>query len=108
MRGKRLPEVAGHSREAWPAASDSGRWKRQAISRAGSLSMQAPTIMPPAPKLRSSANLLLVSAVGYGGLASRTLQKPCWNLLSGSPFSGLDHLNLLQCDETGCPHSDYD
>src|SRR5437868_15430418 len=86
MRGKRLPEVAGHGREAWPAASDSGRWKREAISRAGSLSMQAPTIMPQAPELRSSANLLLVTAVGYGGARAPNSNDDVLEALTRKPF----------------------
>jgi len=66
--------------------------------------MQAPTIMPQAPKLRSSANLLLVSAVDYGGLALRTLTMTYWKHLSGSLFSVLEDLNLLQGDEAAGHH----
>ncbi len=64
----------------------------------------SPTIVPQAPKLRSSANLLLVSAVGYGGLALRTLTKTYWKHLPGSLFSVLEDLNLLQGDEAACHH----
>src|SRR5439155_21448481 len=59
---------------------------------------------PQALKLRSSANLLLVSAVCYGGLALRTLTMTCWKHLSGSLFSVLEDLNLLQGDEAAGHH----
>jgi len=57
-----------------------------------------------APKLRSPANLLLVSAVGYGGLALQTLTMTYWKHLSGSLFSVLEDLNLLQGDEAAGHH----
>ena len=64
----------------------------------------SPTIVPQASKLRSPANLLLVSAVGYGGLALRTLTTTYWKHLSGSLFSVLEDLNLLQGDEAAGHH----
>ena len=55
-------------------------------------------------QIRSSANLLLVSAVGYGGLALRTLTMTYWKHLPGSLFSVLEDLNLLQGDEAAGHH----
>ena len=104
MRGKRLPEGGGARQRNlasrlrfWAVETRSHIESRLAINA-------SPTIVPQAPKLRSPANLLLVSAVGYGGLALRTLTMTYWKHLSGSLFSVLEDLNLLQGDEAAGHH----